>query len=284
MSGHLPPRPDLTVPKVRRDPTVWVATALFLIGGLASAQLLVAPSAPPVARPSEHPSPDPRPSVDAATVPTGPDGAFAFLEATYVDGKRVPVRWNPCQPIEYQIDLEDAPPGTPSAIAGAVEQASAATRIPFRSLGATTQDTHVLLNHAYFANALRAVYRPVLIDVVSHREFRTYGQARRVLAFAHPERGNGTLDDQYVAGVVVVDGGARYAASGRWSLQLVIQHELGHLLGLAHVRDGEELMFSIEVARHTVPASISGWGPGDLEGLERLGADQGCLERVRVAG
>jgi hypothetical protein len=43
-------------------------------------------------------------------------------------------------------------------------------------------------------------------------------------------------------------------------------------------------MFSVEVARHTVPANISGWGRGDLEGLERLGADQGCLARVRVAG
>ena len=43
-------------------------------------------------------------------------------------------------------------------------------------------------------------------------------------------------------------------------------------------------MFSFEVAPHTMPDSIEGWGPGDLQGLERLGSDQGCLERVRVSG
>lgn len=283
--SRLPPRPDVPLSSRRPDPTIWIVIALFLIGALAGAQILAtAPVTTEARTPSERPSPAAASPANAATVPRGPDGAFAFLEATFVDGRRAPVRWNPCQPIEYQIDLEDAPPGTPRAIAAALDAASDATGLAFRSLGATTQDAHVLLNHAYFADALRSIYRPVLIDVVSHREFRTYGQARRVLAFAHSERGNAARGDQYVAGVIVVDGGARYAASGRWSLRLVIQHELGHLLGLAHVRDGRELMFSVEVARHTVPANISGWGPGDLEGLERLGADQGCLSRVRVAG
>jgi hypothetical protein len=43
-------------------------------------------------------------------------------------------------------------------------------------------------------------------------------------------------------------------------------------------------MFSFEVAHSTIPNPIEGWGEGDLQGLERLGADQGCLEPVRVAG
>ena len=46
----------------------------------------------------------------------------------------------------------------------------------------------------------------------------------------------------------------------------------------------DELMFSVEEARHTIPDPISGWGPGDVEGLERLGAEQGCLGSVRVRG
>jgi hypothetical protein len=43
-------------------------------------------------------------------------------------------------------------------------------------------------------------------------------------------------------------------------------------------------MFSPEVAKGVIPAPIDGWGSGDLQGLERLGIDQGCLPHLRVGG
>jgi hypothetical protein len=280
---RLPPRPDVAHlhPRRRADRTIWVVAALFAAGAVVAAQIVVvAPGASPFA-------PAPTRStgaVDAQTVPTDPDGPYAFLEATYVDGQRVPVRWNPCQPIEYQLHLDDPPLGTAITIADAIRQASDATGIAFRSHGMTSRDTHALISNGYFTNPLRSVYRPVLIDVVTHREFRTFHEPRRVVAFAHPQRGNGDLNHQYVAGFIVVDGGARFATTGRWSMELVVLHELGHLLGLGHVKAADELMYSVEVARHTVPQQIDGWGPGDLEGLRRLGASQGCLETVKIAG
>ena len=42
----------------------------------------------------------------------------------------------------------------------------------------------------------RSVYRPVLIEAVSHEVFRTYGVSKRVLAFTHPEEGVQGHDDQ----------------------------------------------------------------------------------------
>jgi hypothetical protein len=278
---RLPPRPDGPRSGRRADRTPWIVAIVFGVGALVAAQIVV--TAPPgtiSAAPSASHGAEP---VDARAVPTDPDGPYSFLEATYVDGVRVPVRWNPCQPIEYELHLVDTPPGTTAAIADAIGLASDATGIVFRSRGSTSHGVRALIAHAYFANALRSVYRPVVIDVVTHRQFRTFHEPRRVLAFAHPQRGNGDLDHQYVAGYVVVDGGARYAASGRWSLRLVLLHELGHLLGLGHVAAPDELMYSIESARHTFPDPISGWGTGDLEGLQRLGADQGCLETVKIA-
>ncbi|MEP6759325.1 MAG: hypothetical protein ABJB55_09020 [Actinomycetota bacterium] len=64
----------------------------------------------------------------------------------------------------------------------------------------------------------------------------------------------------------------------------MVQHELGHLMGLTHVRDASELMFSFEVAHHTIPDPIDGWATGDVQGLEQVGSDAGCLQQVRVAG
>ena len=127
------------------------------------------------------------------------------------------------------------------------------------------------------------MYRPVLITVVSHSAFQRFHVPRGVLAFTHPEQGTQSDDDEWVSGYVVVDGGIRYANTGRWSMELVIAHEVGHLLGLAHVSDPTELMFSTQVANGVIPAPIDGYGPGDIAGLQLVGAPAGCLPHVRVA-
>jgi hypothetical protein len=44
----------------------------------------------------------------------------------------------------------------------------------------------------------------------------------------------------------------------------VVLHELGHLVGLDHVRDRGELMFP-------TANDVVGYGPGDLQGLAALG-------------
>jgi hypothetical protein len=286
--GSTPPRPDgqprrpdaRSRPDLARaakpDPTLLASIAIGIVSVLIAASMVVAaPTPPPVAPPV--------PSGSAST-PTTPDDAFAFSNVAYRDGVRVPVRWNPCQPIEYQLDLIEAPPGARAAIQSAIDRTSEATGIAFVSDGDTDRTAKDLFDRFFFADALHSVYRPVLITAVSHEVFRDLGASKRAVAFAHPEEGARSTDDQYVAGLVVIDGEVPYAHAGRWSMQLVVQHELGHLVGLGHVRDPSQLMFSFEVAHSTIPNPIEGWGEGDLQGLERLGADQGCLEPVRVAG
>ncbi|HEY0889152.1 MAG TPA: matrixin family metalloprotease [Nocardioides sp.] len=49
--------------------------------------------------------------------------------------------------------------------------------------------------------------------------------------------------------------------------QAVVMHELGHVLGLDHVPDPGELMHDENTGRVD-------FGPGDLEGLARLGATE----------
>ena len=53
----------------------------------------------------------------------------------------------------------------------------------------------------------------------------------------------------------------------------VLLHELGHIMGLDHVHDPDQLMYS---GRHP-NVFLHDYGTGDLEGLRRLGMDAGCL-------
>jgi hypothetical protein len=50
----------------------------------------------------------------------------------------------------------------------------------------------------------------------------------------------------------------------------VLLHELGHVMGLGHVPAIGELM-------QAAGGGVTDLGPGDLEGLRRLGSAQGCL-------
>ena len=73
----------------------------------------------------------------------------------------------------------------------------------------------------------------------------------------------------YVTGAVTLDAGL-YAdldeeRGGEDVMRAVLVHELGHVLGLDHVDDRDELMYADSVGRTQL-------GPGDREGLARLGA------------
>ena len=71
---------------------------------------------------------------------------------------------------------------------------------------------------------------------------------------------------RFVTGMVVLDTEAydRMERRGdRTSEVLILTHELGHVLGLDHVDDADELM-NAEYHGQT------GFGPGDLEGLQKL--------------
>ena len=56
----------------------------------------------------------------------------------------------------------------------------------------------------------------------------------------------------------------------------VFLHEMGHMLGLGHVNDATEIMYPVNQGRTTL-------GPGDQEGLWRLGTSQSCFPSALLA-
>jgi hypothetical protein len=217
----------------------------------------------------------------AALASPGP--SYAFLETRTESGQTVPVRWNPCEPIQYEVNLEGAPSDALDELRLATSRVTDATGIAFTFDGTTHRTLRQTAHDYFYSDGVSGTYYPVLIAWIPHEEMIHFTNEQDVLAFAHPELGESTRSDQWVSGWVVVDSGGRFEGSGRYSLELVLMHELGHIVALAHVKDPDELMFSGQDAPDGRPFQMYDWGPGDLEGLELVGSDRGCMDHIAVA-
>jgi matrixin len=214
----------------------------------------------------------------ATTTDRAPRGTFRFIERT-ASGR--PVRWNPCEPIRYAVNLTVAPTGALEDLQEAIRRVSKATGIPFVYEGDNGMTVGDQVEAGYTRHG-GGDWLPVLVDWLPHDEFTTWDPRQGVVAFAHPQPGSASLAGQYVSGIVVVDADAGLSPGFgfRSSDGLVLQHELGHLIGLAHVSDPDEIMYA---SARFVGNPIADWGPGDREGLRELGVDAGCLRPAESA-
>lgn len=184
-------------------------------------------------------------------------GAFAFLHTQR--GSDEPVSYNPCRPVRYVVNPEGAPADHLLLVEGSVARIEAATGLVFEHAGETT-------SRNFLARALDRS-DPVLIGWASPDELPALaGDVAGVAGSTMVSRGTGRRE--FVTGMVALDrdtfAGLMGSPSGRAHAAAILDHELGHLVGLDHVDDQGELM-------HPRGASRGRFGPGDLEGLARLG-------------
>lgn len=207
------------------------------------------------------------------TGPAGDPGAYSFFLVDQATGS--PVRYNPCQPLHFVINPAGAPPGGVELAREAAVLVGQATGIAFVDDGLTQEaspppDAFVDDRPMYQPDLYGAGrWAPVLIGwldlAAGESQSSNYGKggsAPWTGPTGHPTyvTGNATVSTQVPAGLQ----------------KLALMHELGHVVGLNHVDDPEQIMSG------SVPPTTAApeWGAGDLAGLAKLGRDAGCLPEV----
>jgi hypothetical protein len=205
----------------------------------------------------------------------GDPSDYRFI-ATDVSG--APVRWNPCEPIRYVVNDAEAPPGSMATVREAIARVSAATGIEFFSSGSTHEVPMLDRDPTEFTGTLPN-WAPVLIAWVNPDETDIAFKSGEHTAVAVAAPMSPPEQDIYVTGWIAINtaAGAPPGFDYPGAEGPTLLHELGHLVGLGHVKAPGELM-------EPSGGGMTDYGVGDLAGLRRLGRDAGCLPTPRAAG
>ena len=204
---------------------------------------------------------------DAARAPLGVpqtpphgSGGYGFLVR---DDDGSPVLFDPCRPVHWVNAPGPVPPGGQEVVRRAFDELSRHTGLRFVEDGDTDErpgDARALVQPSRYGDR----WAPVLVAWAPGAEAPRL--AGGVAGYAGPD----VADDGgrlLVSGQVVLDADDLAHADGggvRAFAYYAVLHELGHLVGLAHVDDATQLMYP--------QGHIAAFAPGDLRGLAAAGS------------
>ena len=243
------------------------AGAYVLRTPLTSAQSPVARSAATAARQAPPPGREEARAPLGSPPPTRGDAeGVGFRLLRHQDEAGAPVAWSPCRPVHYVVRPDNAPSNGAQTLTAAIATVSQATGLRFINDGRTTEGP-TEDRQPYQPARYGDRWAPVLIAWASSSEVPDFGVdiVGEAGAIAVGTPGG---DKTYISGALYLDAQkmAALGASGNGVLaEVVVLHELGHLVGLAHVDDRNQVMYARS------GAALSGYGQGDRAGLAALG-------------
>ncbi|GER22791.1 hypothetical protein NCCP1664_12880 [Zafaria cholistanensis] len=247
------------------------AVAVAVLLGLYFGTALLDRHVAPVVEASLPWSAVPPQGIEAAAQPLGTppvaeeSEAYKLLEPP--DSSQPFTAYDPCRPIHYVIRPDGAPPDSEALVHKAVAEVSAASGLQFVYDG-PTDEAPSNSREPYQPDLYGKRWAPVLIAWSSPAESPRLAGDVAGLGGSSTVRETGTpyvrvngqidLDGPDLAEILV-------EPYGPDRVQAVIMHELGHVLGLGHVEDPDQLMYG-------GPNSVTELQDGDRAGLAVLGS------------
>jgi hypothetical protein len=197
-------------------------------------------------------------------VMTAPAGTGGYAMETVTGG--TPVRWDPCRPIHYVISGGEPFSGANQMVKQAVAEASAASGLRLVDDGPTTEAA-ATNRRSYQPEVYGKTWAPVLIAWTDANHIAALDGAVIGLGGAASDTIHG--QPRLVSGIVYFDAPElsliALRPSGYAQMRTVMLHEIGHLLGLAHVQDPTAVMYPTN-------AGQGDYSAGDLRGLALAGS------------
>jgi hypothetical protein len=205
-------------------------------------------------------------AVSGSHRPPGSPKAYKF--ALKLHGQ--PVHWNKCQTIDYRLSRSKAPAHALRQVKHAIRLLHRGSGLRFRYLGRTKLIPGNTTNYPGRTRLIIGWSTPAKSKVLA----QSGGSEAGVGGFSYMFTGE-IIQGSVVLNrkVVLTNGfgtGPRVGPQG--TVGELLLHELGHAVGLAHVKSQSQIMFP-ELTRKTAR-----YGAGDLNGLAKVGRDRRCFK------